>query len=208
MPRSGRAKPFSLEDRRAMIIDVTMPLLLEHGNGVTTKQIADNAGVEEVTVFRAFGDRESLIDAAVERSLDPEPLRIMLRAIDFDFPLRGRVRDVLFHLQARTTGLVGLMAALHPRQPPRRGSADEIIDLIDLIDLIESVLAPDAADRRVDARTIANYRRLLAFTTSVPAFNEPHPFTIDELTGFVVNGIRGKDIPCRSRCCAPTCGPT
>ena len=189
-PRIGRAKPLSLEDRRAMILDVTVPLLLEHGNAVTTKQIADNAGVAEGTVFRAFGDKEALIDAAVDRFLDPEPLRIMLRAVDLELPLRDRVHDVLFHLQARTTGLMGLIAALHPRQPPRRGSTDE------LVDLVATVLAPDAAHLRVDTTTIAHYLRLLAFASSVPAFNQSHPFTIDELTDFVLYGIGGTDTPC------------
>jgi AcrR family transcriptional regulator len=186
-PRTGRARPLSPEDRRAMILDVTVPLLLEHGNAVTTKQIAENAGVAEGTVFRAFGDKETLIDAAVDRFLDPEPLRVMLRAVDLELPLRDRVHDVLFHLQARTTGLMGLMAALHPRQPPRRGSTDE------LVDLVVTVLAPDAAHLRVDPRTIAFYLRLLAFASSVPAFNDPHPFTIDQLTDFVMDGIRGTD---------------
>ena len=47
-----------------MIIDAVIPLILEHGVGITSRQIAEAAGVAEGTVFRAFGDKESLIAAA------------------------------------------------------------------------------------------------------------------------------------------------
>ena len=49
-----------------MIIDAVIPLILEHGVGITSRQIAEAAGVAEGTVFRAFGDKESLIAAAAD----------------------------------------------------------------------------------------------------------------------------------------------
>jgi AcrR family transcriptional regulator len=87
IPKTQRAKPLPVEDRREAIVDVVVPLLLEFGSEVTTKQIAERAGVAEGTLFRAFPDKESIIRAAVERFMDPLPLRTMLRSIDSDLPL-------------------------------------------------------------------------------------------------------------------------
>jgi AcrR family transcriptional regulator len=42
--KPARAKALSIEDRQAMLIDVVTPLLLEHGQAVTTRQIADSSG--------------------------------------------------------------------------------------------------------------------------------------------------------------------
>ena len=45
-----RAKPLSPDDRRKALVEATIPLLLEHGRAVTTKQIADAAGVANLWV--------------------------------------------------------------------------------------------------------------------------------------------------------------
>lgn len=54
------------EDR---ILDATIKLLDQDGwKGATTKRIAVEAGVNEVTVFRKFKNKETLLKAAKERS--------------------------------------------------------------------------------------------------------------------------------------------
>ena len=51
------------------ILDATIKLLDQVGwKGATTKRIADEAGVNEVTVFRKFKNKETLLKAAKERS--------------------------------------------------------------------------------------------------------------------------------------------
>jgi len=37
-----------------MIVDAVIPLLLEYGRGIMTKQIAERAGIAEGTLCRAF----------------------------------------------------------------------------------------------------------------------------------------------------------
>jgi AcrR family transcriptional regulator len=59
------------DDRRDMIVEAAMPLLVEHGAKVTSKQIADAAGVAEGTMFKAFGDKESLLHFAAKSSSIP-----------------------------------------------------------------------------------------------------------------------------------------
>ncbi len=51
---------------RNSILDVTARLYAEHGwRGTTTRSIAEAAGVNEVTIFRTFGSKESLLVEAI-----------------------------------------------------------------------------------------------------------------------------------------------
>src|SRR6187402_2692586 len=157
METRERARPMSVEDRRETILEAAIPLLLKHGGDVTTKQIAEAAGIAEGTVFRAFGDKESIIDAAVQKFLDPEPTRRMLRGIDPEQPLRDKVHDVLFQTRARMTGIMGIMGAIGPRPLPERPAET------DFVELLTSVLGPDLETLRVDAADAAHFIRLVAF---------------------------------------------
>ena len=62
--RTGRAAPMAPDDRRRAIVDAVVPLLLEHGGDVTTRQIAEAAGIAEGTIFRVFPDKPALLMAA------------------------------------------------------------------------------------------------------------------------------------------------
>ena len=53
------------EDRRAALIAATVPLLHEHGLDVSTRKIAEAAGVAEGTIFGVFPDKHSLVVAAL-----------------------------------------------------------------------------------------------------------------------------------------------
>ncbi|MFM9919904.1 TetR/AcrR family transcriptional regulator [Lacisediminihabitans sp. H27-G8] len=186
--RSSRASPLSVDDRRAMIVDAVIPLLLEYGRDVTTKQIAESAGIAEGTLFRAFGDKESIIAAAVEKFLDPEPLRMMLRGIDPEDPLERQVHDLIFHLRTRFEGIFGIMAAvgMHGRPPGSDGRAE-------LAELVTAVLSERPGVLRVEASRAASLIRLLALASSIPPFTESAPFTTDELTDLVLHGILQPD---------------
>ena len=74
----------SADDRRAALVDATLPLLLEHGRTVTTRQIAEAAGVAEGTIFRVFDSKDDLVAAALDRAFDIEPFLADLRRIDPD----------------------------------------------------------------------------------------------------------------------------
>ncbi len=65
-----RAPALSPEDRRASLVEVTIPLLREHGVAVTTKQVAEAAGIAEGTVFRAFGTKDELVQACATAVFD------------------------------------------------------------------------------------------------------------------------------------------
>jgi AcrR family transcriptional regulator len=66
------ATRLSADDRRAQIIEAVTPAVLEHGAAITSRQLADAAGVAEGTLFKAFGDKESLLLALAEFHLSAQ----------------------------------------------------------------------------------------------------------------------------------------
>ena len=67
-----------MADVRDRLLDAAARIYAEHGfRGATTRRIAGEAGVNEVTLFRQFGSKESLLQQAVERAglcLEPPAL--------------------------------------------------------------------------------------------------------------------------------------
>ena len=54
---------------RESLLEVTARLYAEHGwRGTTTRRIAEAAGVNEVTLFRQFGSKESLLLQAIRQA--------------------------------------------------------------------------------------------------------------------------------------------
>jgi AcrR family transcriptional regulator len=178
----------SPEERRAQIIESTIPLLLAHGAGVTSKQIAEAAGVAEGTVFRAFGDKDAVIQAAVEKYLDPEPLREGLRRVDATLPLEFKVRQVISMLQQRFHGVFALMAAVGMRERPPVGADSGG----GYAQIVADIFEPDAQRLGIPADRIAPFLRALSFVTSIGPFQASAPIEIDELVDLAVHGIAGE----------------
>ena len=105
------------EERRAAIVAATIPLLAVTGTNVTTKQIADAAGVAEGTIFRVFVDKEAVIDAAVAAALDTAPTERALAAIARDIPFDARLEVAVQILQNRITEIWQLLSMLGRTAP-------------------------------------------------------------------------------------------
>src|SRR5436309_11528829 len=106
-----RAKPLPPDERKAAIIAATLPLLVEHGRDVTTRQIANAAGVAEGTIFRVFADKEQLISECVGSVMDQEPVLGELATIDMAAPIDERLLAVVRIMQRRLKLVIGLMMA-------------------------------------------------------------------------------------------------
>jgi AcrR family transcriptional regulator len=184
--RTERAKPLSQDERRAAIIEAVIPLLMEHGRSVTTRQIADAAGIAEGTIFRVFPDKDSLIDGAVAKYLDSTTMNDALRAIDPTLPLEVKITSLLSLLRNRMTGIFGIMNAVGMSgRPPGRQSTEEFFGII------HDVLEPDLHRMHVTPDRAALFLRLIAFGSAVPQFNQGQPMPIEELARFITYGIAG-----------------
>src|SRR6266536_6403797 len=86
-----RAPGMSVEDRRAMIVHAVLPLMMEHGANVTTSQIARAAGIGEGTIFRAFKDKDELLEACLLEALRPDSVLELIAEIPLDQPLAARL---------------------------------------------------------------------------------------------------------------------
>ena len=98
-----------------MIVVAALPLLLEHGERVTTKQIAEAAGIAEGTVFRAFADKDELITAVVEAAVDQEPLETALESIDAALPFEEAVAAATVVLQQRVVDVWRVLSSVGTR---------------------------------------------------------------------------------------------
>ncbi len=181
-----RARPMSPRERREAIVDAVIPLLKERGRDVSTKQIAEAAGVAEGTIFRAFGDKEAVITAAIARYFDPQPFRDALRAIDPDEPTVDKIEQVVRILRDRFHGVVGFMSALHMEGGPPPRSAPPP-DGHEWLAILGQVFRPD--ELVVPAEVFGLYVRLLAFATAIPPFNAPRQFEVDELVALISRGV-------------------
>lgn len=69
-------KRLSRQERRQQLLKTAMELFAQHGfDGVTTRQIAEQAGVTEAVIFQHFGTKEDLCAAIIEEKMkDHEPV--------------------------------------------------------------------------------------------------------------------------------------
>ncbi len=111
--RPGRAAPLAPEDRRDAILTAVLPLLLERGVEVTTRELAVAAGVAEGTLFRVFPDKKAIVRAAVARALDPAPMLAALEAVDPAGELREILERAVAVLQARARDVVATMVVAY-----------------------------------------------------------------------------------------------
>jgi AcrR family transcriptional regulator len=179
-----RARPMSPEERRSAILDAAIPLLRENGREVSTKQLAEAAGVAEGTLFRAFGDKDAIISAAIERYFDPEPFRNALRGIDPDEQTVDKIRQVLQLLSDRFTGVIGFMSVFRGDggPPPRRETGEQ-----EWIGILSQLFRPE--ELGIPVETLGFYLRLLAFGAAMPPITSAHAFTLDELLELVTRGV-------------------
>lgn len=112
---SRRAAPLPPEERRAAIIDAVLPLLIEQGSGVTTRQIAVAADVSEGTIFNVFSDKDELLRAALDVAVDQGPFEAAVAQIDPSEPFELRLVQATELIQRRIVDIWKLVSQLGPR---------------------------------------------------------------------------------------------
>lgn len=199
--RAGRLPP---DERRAAIVAATLPLLLRHGVTVSTRQIAEAGGIAEGTIFRAFGDKGTLMRAVLRQALDPTKTLRELGGIDRALPLRERLVAAATVLQDRLTGILGLVGAMGITGPPphdedeepercQRPSHDELNARLQVA--LVDVIGPDADALRVPADEFAHIVRLLVFAGSHPRIAGPRTLTPETMIGALLDGLLARPQP-------------
>jgi AcrR family transcriptional regulator len=188
--KTRRAAALPPAARRQAIVDATLPLLMEQGLAVTTRQIAEAAGIAEGTIFRVFPDKEALIAAVVEQALDPAPLEARLRAIDAELPLEARLVAAVRIYAERAQRLWQLMSNIgYTSANQDRGRLERArADMASFVALLE----PDADQLRFDAIQAARRLRALAVAGSHPALVGDEPLSAQEIVSLFLDGARAR----------------
>ncbi len=155
-----------------MIVAATLPLLLGHGEPITSREIAEAAGVAEGTIFRVFADKDEVIAAAVDLALDPSPMETALGAIDVERPLSEVLLEVVALLQERTITVWQLLSNVGPRFHERtRSPMTDSPGLVGILTAHRRAItrSPEAAARHLRAVTLAASHPLLSEIPTPPA---------------------------------------
>lgn len=104
-----------------MIVRAALPLVVEYGTSVTTAQIARAAGIGEGTVFRAFGDKDALLDACMAEALRPDDTLAHVSAISLDLPLAERLVEAAEAMRGYLSRMGAVVGALAASGGARRG---------------------------------------------------------------------------------------
>ncbi|GAA3351835.1 hypothetical protein GCM10020358_83030 [Amorphoplanes nipponensis] len=178
------------EDRRAALIAATIPLLHEHGLDVSTKQIAQAAGVAEGTIFGVFPDKRSLLVAAITQAFDPAPTLDAIAAIDPGLDLRARLSAAATLITGRFTGNVRLMNAARlahhsadPEAAVRMNQARER-----LLAVLTKLIEPDAELLRRPPATVARLVLLFCGANTYGPFGD-RTYGGDDLVSLLLDGL-------------------
>ncbi len=189
------------DERRRAIIDVVVPLLLSQGAGVTTRQIAEAAGIAEGTIFRVFPDKAALLMAVAEETMNPSSGHAELAAaLEGLTDLRERVLVTAERLNDRSEKVMAVLMALRgvwdPRdeqqhQDHRPGPPQFVLDSHRaVLDRLTEVFEPHRAELTVEPRTAALLLRTLVLGVRHPGADQEEILTPDDIADALLDGIR------------------
>jgi AcrR family transcriptional regulator len=183
------------DERRAALIAATEPLLERYGRDVSTKQIAEAAGVAEGTIFRVFPTKEALVDAVIDDAFDVSRTCDELALIDPGLELFERLTAVVTVLQGRLQKVFTLFHALRlTRQAPQNHDemrAKQQADNALLNAAVAALVKPDEPVLRLPAYEAAHIIRTLTFSLTHPIISGEPPAGPGEIVHLILYGISG-----------------
>jgi AcrR family transcriptional regulator len=179
-----------------MLVEATLRLVLDRGAEVSTRQIAEAAGVAEGTIFRVFDTKEELLRAAVASAFDPSELVADLRRVDLTAGLEDRLVAAVEALQAHVRRVIRVLYALrssrepgaHPGAPGDRHRPE---DAEPIMRALAALIEPDAGQLRCEPNEAARRLHMVTFAGSHPMITHGEPLSAPEIVSLLLDGLRG-----------------
>lgn len=183
----------SPDDRRAALVETTLPLLREYGVAVSTRQIADAAGVAEGTIFRVFPDKTALLIATTIRGLTRDPGQDLLSSIDVDADLRTRLEQATERMTVAMKALGRLPEVMRTLMNNNDEAGLQIQALLtdrrkQAHDALAALLEPDRDRLRTNVSQAARILLMMIFSSS-GAFDNTDELTSAEIVAVVLDGL-------------------
>jgi AcrR family transcriptional regulator len=193
------------DDRRRAIIEAVRPLLIEHGDRLTTRLIAEAAGVAEGTIFRVFADKDELMHAVAVETLNPADAREHLQqalADCVDLPAKVRVTAEL--MLSRSDQVVAVLMALRGHWLARAGTApgggppgppEFVVQSHQaLLERLTEVFEPHRDELSVAPERAALLLRTLVLGSRNPGVRPQDRLTADEVADVLLHGIHRRPV--------------
>ena len=201
-PPAGRAAPLPPGERRAAIIAAAVPLVCDHGAAVTTREIAEAAGIAEGTIFRVFPDKDAVINAVVEQRAGPGPVRRRTarhRPVRF---LEQVLTQAVDAMRRRLESVWQIMWMLRLAGPPGNGQDESKFAPAARPDMAAANQAtgrPAAAAPRPASRLppieAARMFRLVTFSSAHPAITDGQMLSTPDIVDLLLHGIGAGNLP-------------
>jgi AcrR family transcriptional regulator len=183
-PPCRRAAPLPPEERREAIVDAVTPLLIERGDDVTTRELAQAAGVAEGTIFSVFEDKDAVFDAVLDAVLDPRPFEravAELREAGIDETFPELLKEATALMQQRFGNIWRIVSTIgHRHDRPRQTLPDS--------EALTELIAAHPDRLRMPPRDAARLLRSLTFACSHPLLTA-EPSTPAEIVDLFLHGV-------------------
>jgi AcrR family transcriptional regulator len=181
-----------------MLVATTLELVLESGADVSTRQIAEAAGVAEGTIFRVFDTKEELLRAAWASAFDPSALVAELGKVDPTAGLEARLVAAVEAVQAHVRRVIRVLYALRsirqpgmrPERPGGPGEHSHPDDADPIMAALVGLIEPDAAQLRLEPKEAARRLHMVTFAGSHPMITHGQPLTAPEIVSLLLDGLR------------------